>query len=50
MEDPQQGADVGELALGPPRAVERVQAQERRDRIVEAMWQQYQATLRTRGV
>jgi hypothetical protein len=37
MEDSQQGADVGELALGPPHAVERVQAQERRDRIAEAM-------------
>ncbi len=33
---------VGELAIGPVTSHERVQANERRDKIVSDMWEQYQ--------
>jgi len=35
----------GELALGPPTCQERVQADKRWDRIVQAMWISYQGIL-----
>jgi hypothetical protein len=38
----------GELADGPPRQAEKRDADERRDKIAESMWIQYQAILATR--
>jgi hypothetical protein len=48
--DPDPGADVGELALGPSRAAERAAASAKRDEIAQAMWAQYRATLAERGL
>ena len=53
IDDPQPGAraegpaaaEEGQLAEGLPRAAERRQTNERRDRIVQEMWVQYQTEL-----
>ena len=58
VDDPQPGARVegpaaaeeGQLAEGLPRAAERRQTNERRDRIAREMWIQYQAELSRRNL
>ena len=56
VEDPQPGAcaegpaEEGQLAEGLPRVAERRQTNERRDRIAQEMWVQYQAELSRRDL
>jgi len=58
VDDPQPGAraegpaaaEEGQLAEGLPRAAERRQTNERRDRIAREMWIQYQAELSRRNL
>jgi hypothetical protein len=57
VEDPQPGtrtagppAEEGQLAEGLPSAAERQQAHERRDKIAQEMWMQYQAELLRRTI
>ena len=45
--EPSEG--TGELAQGPARTGERRQADNRRDRIADEMWRQYQTELRRRN-
>ena len=47
---PEYSRITGYLALGPARTAEQQEADSRRDWITSAMWQQYQAKLRQRGV
>ena len=46
--EPNEGA--GNLAQGPARSAERRQADDRRTRIADEMWQQYQAELHRRNI
>jgi hypothetical protein len=52
LDDPQPGEPVsmGDLAEGVPRRAERRQADDLRDRIAKAMWEDYRRELRERGL